>query len=543
MKLFVSYRSSNSDKVDTIVTRLRSPKDGGNTGRYAVWQDKDSIPPAMDWWEAIVNAIIDCDVMLFMVSRESVQNVNCRAELTYARKRNRAVVPVVLEGEFTYNPTTGKNDIDYWAHVPTELNDLRAQFLFYEGASFITKLETALDHIRQEPQRWRDIPAPKPPDPRPAAEANSDTAALYDEACDYALRWEYATAERLFLRLVNGNDPDFGPDAHEWILILRDYDRIVRWDARDTTRYKVADQWVVYSQQFPRRFISFFDPKGLQARYSQRRSSALPPPARKSSFDILPKPFAWIPIPKGEVTLKTEKDWKKNYIPEGKTQTFPVAAFDIGKYPVTNAQFALFVKQGYTERRWWTDAGWEAREQGIDWNGNEWAPTGKPWTEPRFWNDKSWNRADYPVVGVSWYECVAYCQWLSELTGEIIMLPTEQQWQRAAQGDTAWAYPWGDKFDKNRCNFNTSGTTPVTQYEGEDKGDSPFGVVDMSGNVWEWCLTAYESGSTDLDGTDDRVLRGGSWNDYYDSGLRADFRNWLAPTYWYYFWGFRLARS
>ena len=66
------------------------------------------------------------------------------------------------------------------------------------------------------------------------------------------------------------------------------------------------------------------------------------------------------------------------------------------------------------------------------------------WSEPRFWNDSQWNGAQHPVVGVSWYEAVAFCLWLSDVTGERIMLPTEDQWQYAAQGDDGRTYPWGN---------------------------------------------------------------------------------------------------
>lgn len=81
----------------------------------------------------------------------------------------------------------------------------------------------------------------------------------------------------------------------------------------------------------------------------------------------------------------------------------------------------------------------------------------------------------------------------------------------------------------------------VRAYEG--KGDSVFGVVDMAGNVWEWCLTAYETGSTGLDGTDVRVLRGGSWSGSNTDGFRCDCRYGGNPHYWYDYGGFRLALS
>ncbi len=252
---------------------------------------------------------------------------------------------------------------------------------------------------------------------------------------------------------------------------------------------------------------------------------------RPPVLELLPQPFEWVDIPAGRVTLITEKGWAKNYIPEGKSRTFDVPAFSIAKYPITNAQYAKFVEAvGYSRKQWWTDAGWQAREQGSR-------------AEPRYWRDSQWNGADYPVVGVSWYEAVAFCRWLAEATGEAVILPTEQQWQRAAQGDDGRTYPWGNQEpDERLCNFggNVGHTTPVTQYPA---GASPYGVMDMSGNVWEWCLTAVETGRNDLDGTDVRVLRGGSWDFSLSDLFRCGFRYWDDPRLRYYYWGFRLARS
>ncbi|CAG1004120.1 partial Serine/threonine-protein kinase Pkn1, partial [Anaerolineae bacterium] len=247
-----------------------------------------------------------------------------------------------------------------------------------------------------------------------------------------------------------------------------------------------------------------------------------PQPTRKRSVDLLPAPFGWIEIP------------KKGY--------------SIAKYPLTNAQFAPFIEAGgYTQDRWWTKAGLEARQKGIAWDGSDWKPTGKAWTEPRYWQDAKWNGAEHPVVGVSWFEAVAFCLWLSEVTGEKIMLPTEDQWQYAAQGTDGRDYPWGKKWDASRCNNNVDSksigiTSPVRQYEG--KGDSPFGVVDMSGNVWEWCLTDYNNKTNELNSdTNRRVLRGGSWGNDVSENFRCDCRSWYVPVLWNYGWGFRLALS
>jgi formylglycine-generating enzyme required for sulfatase activity len=248
----------------------------------------------------------------------------------------------------------------------------------------------------------------------------------------------------------------------------------------------------------------------------------------------LPSPFDMIIIPAGSVTLGADDNGAKGGYITAPT-TFDLAEFAIAKYPVTNAQFKLFIDAGgYREQRWWTEAGWAQR------NADK-------WTQPRFWTDKKWNGAEYPVVGVSWYEAAAFCAWLAETTGLPVRLPGDAEWQRAAQGDDGRAYPWGNDWDGARCNHSVgkdwqkNQTSPVTRYEG--KGDSPFGVVDMSGNAWEWCLTAYETGSNALEGTDVRMLRGGSWDLEDPLDFRAAYRYWSEPRDRYDVRGFRFMFS
>ncbi len=169
------------------------------------------------------------------------------------------------------------------------------------------------------------------------------------------------------------------------------------------------------------------------------------------------------------------------YVPAGRVKIEGVVcnvnAFWMAKYPITYAQYEAFVNdKGYSTRTYWTDAGWQ-------WKGNT--------TEPRHWRDSEWHIPTHPVIGVSWYESYAFTRWLSAKTKLQITLATESQWQRAAQGDDGREYPWGNQFDETRCNSRESGmgkTTPVTQYP---NGASPFGVWDMNGNVWEWCLSKF----------------------------------------------------
>ena len=237
-----------------------------------------------------------------------------------------------------------------------------------------------------------------------------------------------------------------------------------------------------------------------------------------------PKLPAWVPemvaVPAGSFLMGStdqqiaavisqgmDADWVKNEKPQHRL-TLP--DYWIGKTPVTNAQFRPFVKgDGYRNRAYWTTVGWQWREAGK-------------LVKPGYWNDKQWNGADYPVVGVSWFEAVAYCRWLSAQTGIAFHLPNEAEWEKAARGSDGCIYPWGNFWDTGRCNSEAAGlkrTMPVGTYP---TGASPYGTLDMAGNVWEWCATQWgkdypyrikdEWQAAYLEADQTRVLRGGSWN-------------------------------
>ena len=159
---------------------------------------------------------------------------------------------------------------------------------------------------------------------------------------------------------------------------------------------------------------------------------------------------------------------------------------------------------------------------------------------PRDWDKQKRTlpdgKAEHPVINVNWYDALAFCEW----TG--LQLPTEEQWEKAARGTDGRTYPWGDMKPTDKlCNFkgNVGGTTPVGQYS--PQGDSPTGCVDMSGNVWEWCLNKYDNPEvTTIDQSDDwRVLRGGSWN-YNLSRMRAAYRDFSHPVGRNFDGGFRV---
>lgn len=216
-------------------------------------------------------------------------------------------------------------------------------------------------------------------------------------------------------------------------------------------------------------------------------------------------------------------------------------AFEIGKFPVTNAEYAEFISaRGYETESYWTTMGWKWQRGRLVARDREQA------AEPYFWREPRLNQPRYPVVGISWYEAVAFCQWMSAGDQADYRLPTEAEWEYAARGaDGARNFPWGEKFEPGRANTAEAGfggTTPVAHFPA---GVSPFGVWDMAGNVFEWVSSKWgmnwqelqfaypyraADGRQDIDGSGARVMRGGSWFNSRHEALCAHRARYLAGS-------------
>ncbi|MEW8627229.1 MAG: formylglycine-generating enzyme family protein [Candidatus Thiodiazotropha sp.] len=223
-------------------------------------------------------------------------------------------------------------------------------------------------------------------------------------------------------------------------------------------------------------------------------------PANKihKTIKLLPD-IDWVEIPGGEFIFGEDKQ----------QQRLTLERFYIARYPITNAQYLTFIEDGgYEDESWWFDI--ERLSPEIP----------------------HWNKPNRPRETVSWYEAVAFCRWLSQRVGYEIRLPTEQEWEKAARGTDGREYPWGDGYQGKYANVNETEakvrpsyleqTTAVGLYP---QGASPYGVMDMAGNVWEWCLNKYDNPEdTAIDKTEEiRVLRGGAWM-ASPEGARAAFR-------------------
>ena len=195
--------------------------------------------------------------------------------------------------------------------------------------------------------------------------------------------------------------------------------------------------------------------------------------------------------------------------PEEET-TVELAAFEIDRYPVTNAQYGAFVREA-------------GHRPPVHW------PNG----------DMPAELANHPVVAVSWRDAVAYAEWAGK------RLPSEAEWEAAARGTEPREFPWGNDWDDDACNSEVSrisGTAPVGIFP---RGRSPYDVDDMVGNVWEWCSTKWRSSmkqpaDDSPQGDDPRVLRGGCFLD--SAPVRCAFRRRGPPGGRHYNIGCRCAR-
>ena len=247
------------------------------------------------------------------------------------------------------------------------------------------------------------------------------------------------------------------------------------------------------------------------------------------------RPENMVLIPAGKFEMGSN-DTASSY--EQLVSTVHVDAFYMDAHTVTNLEYQKFLIENPSWRKDGIKDEFHDGDYLLDWNGNDY-PTGK---------------LDHPVTWVSWYSAVAYALWVGK------RLPTEAEWEYAARGGlTGKKYPWGDGLSDANANYdrNVGGTTTVGEYPANG-----YGLYDMSGNVWEWCLNLFDddfyfasprknprSGTNDpeyiidnfMDIRTERVLCGGSWS-ASPQGLCVSYRFRLSPKNTLYDYGFRCVR-
>ena len=258
------------------------------------------------------------------------------------------------------------------------------------------------------------------------------------------------------------------------------------------------------------------------------------PTTKNRSADITEPQL--VKIPTGKFLMGSTKEQvvqaimlgAENYLLEREQPQHIVELSDyfIGKYPITNREYQIFVFNA-------------KHNPPLGWDGDQYPA----------------EKSGHPVVNISWDDANTYCKWLAEKTKKNYRLPTEAEWEKASRGENGLIYPWGVEFDPKKANTsesNVGDSSEVGQFS--PNGDSVYGCADMSGNVWEWCedffgeniyktrinkiskdpLTPLKSYS--------HVVRGGSFKDvqYY---ARCAYRDKSNPLYSQNDYGFRVALS
>jgi gamma-glutamyl hercynylcysteine S-oxide synthase len=284
-----------------------------------------------------------------------------------------------------------------------------------------------------------------------------------------------------------------------------------------------------------------------QLRQGRQVLTAPPPEAAPSDAPRLP---AEVFVPGGSFTMGTSTEpWALDN--ERPAHVVGVPGFYLDTTPVTNAAYTEFIGDGgYDQQRWWTDAGWEHRQQaGL--------------TAPLFWRQDSgrWLRRRFgvtepvppaePVLHVCWYEADAYARWAGR------RLPTEVEWEKAARHDPVTGrsrrYPWGDEDPSpSHANLGQRHLQPAPAGSFPD-GAAPSGARQLIGDVWEWTASdfepypgfaawPYKEYSEVFFGSEYKVLRGGAFA-ADPVASRGTFRNWDYPIRRQIFSGFRTARD
>lgn len=505
MRLFISYARVDKPYCVQIAETLDI---------HQVWFDQ-RLYAGQQWWKEIQRRLDWCEGFVYLLSPESVASEYCRREFNIARKLGKHVFPVLIHEqteipeELTHIQYADLSNGLTTEAVKTLLNAIHICEIHQHSKSVIADPPIVADEHEESP--FLDFAMIV----RSAAEAMEN--AQFDEAVFLLKQAQENGHHSRFIDLsVLLQEAEIALEKQTYLREAeRDYKPIAELVKRKATRRLGCQALIAFRADFPD-----YDPENL-ARFcisDETGDSTLPKTLSKFTLPLL----EWCEIPEGMLHFPKGQN--------GKAQHEPVYVehFHISKYPVTNAQFQAFInaQDGYGNEKWW-----DYSPEAAKWRQEN--PEPKP---PRFKGD---NR---PRETVTWYEAMAFCNWLSYKTDLKITLPTCVQWQRAARGDDDRLYPWGNHFDVELANTRESKIKMTTLIVRYDKSLSPFGVYDMAGNVWEWCLDAGPKDSREQEGEDVRAIFGGS---FISDCKRAEttFHFNLNPEYHYATIGFRLVSS
>jgi len=509
MKLFISYARVDKPYCIQIINTLDV---------HEIWYDQ-RLHAGQHWWQEILRRLEWCEGFVYLLSPESVDSEYCQREFELAQSMGRHIFPALIHRA---------------TKLPKSLQEI--QYVDFSKGLTANAVKTLLNSIYLAEQESRDQGKPdvmispdavKPPSVNPVSAVSEATAAMkrgqYGRAVFLLKR---AQAIGVKSRFVNVDavlaEAEAGLERMTYLReAAREYNQIVDLVRFEPTHKLGCEAFHAFREHFkdydPEKLIEGCGAAATNRIMVQEAEATVPKPP-EFAMPLL----EWCTIPEGGVEIANKTDDGRLSVIQRK-----VEKFRISRYPVTNAQYRLFLSDpmGYANHRWW-----QFSEQAQAWHANN-----RQAQHPTFKGDER------PRERVNWYEAMAFCHWLSSKLNLNITLPTDLQWVRAARGDDRRIFPWGNTFDKNRANTRESDikmTTLVMRYE---DGASPFGVFDMSGNCWEWCLDLnhQEPEKNSLTAAGKRLVHGGSFISPYQRA-EINFRYYLDPQSFHSSIGFRI---
>lgn len=477
MRLFISYARVDKPYCIQIVDTLYV---------HDTWYDQ-RLHAGQDWWKEITLRIEWCDGFVYLLSPESVVSEYCIKEYELARSLNKHIFPVLIHKD---------------TKVPKELQELQyanlSEGLTGEAVTTLLNSIYIAEHNASKSDSGGGLHITpemlSPPSVNLDAAISKAVMAMGNKQFDNAVfLLKQAKAQGFKSKFTDIDavlrEAEAGLERQTFLREAdREYQHIRALMDYEGTRGLGCEALKNFAKAFPDYDPDKLSQKCLQTKdLSGTKGIIAQPRGKPPGTGGLPL-MEWIEIPAGRVT----------YAGDTRTKTLVIDSFYIAKYPVTNAQFKIFANHpsGYANPKWWA----------YSENARKWFAENPTPVNGTFPGD------ELPRERVNWYGALAFCNWFSAQIGEEITLPTDAQWRRAAQGDSNCLYPWGNTFDINKANTSENGlkiTTLVTRY---NEGVSPFGVFDMVGNVWEWCLNTRlgHRDGTDLESDEKRIVHGGS---------------------------------
>lgn len=543
MRLFISYARIDKSTCVQIAEMLDI---------HDVWYDQ-RIYAGQDWWEEILRRLDWCDVFIYLLSSYSIASQYCRDEYQIARRLKKRIFPVLIDDNCDVPEAIRKfqyADLSRGLTGESVSMLLNSLYRIEQQIKTQTPVEKPVLTDLSPEEKESSIPMPTEPTNLIVQAAQAIDEGKFDNAHFLLKQAKEREEDFEFVdidALIADVERSLNHQADK-VKMEREYRTIAELIRRRKTRRVGCMSFQTFHSVYPD-----YDPHNL-ARYCNNnyRNGRMPSaPQSMSAREITPAisngshdnarehipvkpvqsqtasaPVSSSPSPspstQADDSALATLSWCD--IPSGPVDGVRVGAFQIAQYPVSNRQFHVFLRdpRGYRNSHWW-----QFSRHAKLWFRNH------PRPRPPYARDEN-----HPRENVSWYEAMAYCNWLSYRLKRKVTLPNRLRWKRALRGDSGQEFPWGETFNPALCNTRNSGIRKTTPVDAYPDGASPFGVMDMIGNVWEWCVNTRPDEPDTIRDRSYRAAMGGSFNTTYHP-RRHNFEMYIDPEYYGNTIGFR----